>query len=254
MMNAEKILDHFRVCTLTPGDMAAVILFTAAFHIAFFAVCRRRIFNRKKLAYCLTAMNAFLMFTVSLFYITVKYKMGHNVFDFHAGKLEWWTGRDNISASVLIMFGTANVMDILLGWFFYREHLYPLTTWVHHSVYIWLMVFLVTGDGYIVTLPYPYTPAFMCALVEELPTFILAIGTIFPQFRQDLAFGLTFFVTRILFHSYLIVYMFRLQPPVVITICYLNPLLLHLHWFYGWFSKYAFDKNKKVLKEKDKKI
>jgi hypothetical protein len=249
--NSNSPFRHFESFTLSPGDMAGVVIFTAAFYITLLAVCRTRVFDRKKLAFCLTAVNALLMFCLALIYVSVKYKLGHNLFDYNGGEYSWWTGRDNFSAVALIMFGTANVMDLSLGWVFYREHLYLLTTWVHHFVYIWLVVLVVTGNGYVASLPTPYTPAFMCALLEELPTFLLALGTIFPHYRQDFAFGVAFSVTRIVLHVYLLVYMLHLgPPPLVVILCYVNPLLLHLHWFSGWFSKYAFVKTSNAKKEK----
>ena len=180
--NSNSPFRHFESFTLSPGDMAGVVIFTAAFYITLLAVCRTRVFDRKKLAFCLTAVNALLMFCLALIYVSVKYKLGHNLFDYNGGEYSWWTGRDNFSAVALIMFGTANVMDLSLGWVFYREHLYLLTTWVHHFVYIWLVVLVVTGNGYVASLPTPYTPAFMCALLEKLPTFLLALGTIFHVF------------------------------------------------------------------------
>ena len=143
-------------------------------------------------------------------------------------------------------------MDLALGWVYYREHLYLLTTWVHHFVYIWLTVMVVTGNGYVATLPSPYTPAFVCAMIEEFPTFILAMGTIFPQYRQDFTFGISFGLTRIVFHAYLLIYMMRAELPMIIIMCYVNPLLLHLSWFYGWVSTYVVGKSKsKHSKEKN---
>ena len=105
--SAEHVmLKHFQSFTLSPGDMAGVAFFTAALHTLLFGIFRTCVFNRKKLAFCLTAVNAFLMFTLSAIYITVKcMKLGHNIFDFYGGEVWWWTGRDNVSAVILIMFG-----------------------------------------------------------------------------------------------------------------------------------------------------
>lgn len=251
MWNSEAFLKQFQTFSLTTGDLVGVIFLTAAFYIILLAYARTRVFNRKKLAHCLTLVNASLMCVFSLIYMSVKFKMGNNVFDFYGGEVDWWIGRDNFSAVVLVMFGTANVMDIMLGLVFYKDHLPLLTTWIHHSVYVWLMVLLVTGNGYIASLPTPYTPAFMYALLEELPTLILAAGTVFPQHRQDLAFGISFLVTRIIFHAYMFAYMFRVEAPFVILASYTCTLLLHSHWFYGWVTKYAFDHHKMAIKAKE---
>jgi hypothetical protein len=254
MMKMDTIIRHFEEFSLTEGDMAGVVLCTAAFYIVLVGFCRTLIFNRKKLAFCLSMVNSFLMVLFGLTYLAIKsIKLGHNLFDFYGGELQWWAGRDNFSVVVMLMFGTTSIMDLALGWVYYREHLYLLTTWIHHIVYIWLMGLLITGDGYFVSLPSPYTPAFMCALIEELPTFILALGTVFPQCRQDLAFGVTFCLTRLMLHAYMLVYMIRLGAPWLVIGCYVNPLLLHLHWFYTWCSKYGFDKKKKT-KSKEKEL
>lgn len=247
-MEELNFLRHFECesFSLTQGDMGGVILFTAAFHIICFGICRTCVFNRKKLAFCLTAINALLMCILSLIYINVKRSIGHDIFDYYGADVKWWACRDNFSVIVSIMFGTANVMDLSLGWLYYREHLSVLTTWLHHSVYIWLMILVVTGNGFVTSVPDPIAPAFMCALIEEIPTALLALGTIFPQYRQDLAFGISFGLTRIVFHTYLLVYMLRFDLPFIVTICYVNPLLLHGHWFSGWLAKYSFDKEVKA--------
>ena len=252
IISSDSILRHFTSFTMTLGDMAGVAIFSASFYITFFAICRLKIFNRKKLAFCISTVNAFLMFILSILYMIVKSKLGHNILDYQGGQLDWWSGRDNFSTSVLIIFGMSNVMDLLIGWVFYSDHLYFLTTWIHHIVYIWLMVLLVTGEGYITSLPYPYTPAFVCALLEEFPTMILGLGTVFPQLRQDMIFGITFGLTRILFHMYLLAYMYQFDNvPMTIILCYVNPLLMHTHWFYNWATKYAFSKSRDADKEKE---
>jgi hypothetical protein len=43
----------------------------------------------------------------------------------------------------------------------------------------------------------------MTTMPLEVPTMILSLGRVFPQYRQDLAFGLSFFVFRIVYHSWL---------------------------------------------------
>lgn len=225
--------------TLHKKDLLAVSLLYASCQIVFFGYCRTRIFNRKKLSHCLTLVNAAVMVVLASFYLLGKETIGHSM-RFPSPQLHWFTGRDDFSAVVSVCFATANIMDLGLGWVFYREHLDLLTTWMHHIVYIWLMVFLVTGDGGVVVTDTPFAPTFMWALFEEIPTFILSFGTVFPLRRYDRLFGATFFLTRIVYHSYLGVYMYWLGAPYIVIIMFINPLMLHLHWFYNWWTKYPF--------------
>jgi len=64
-------------------------------------------------------------------------------------------------------FRALNVLDIVLGFLFYRSQLHPLTTWVHHLCYI-ALCFWMLGNHCSV-----YFGVF---LLEEFPTFIMSIG------------------------------------------------------------------------------
>ena len=129
--------------------------------------------------------------------------------------------------------------DLLYGLIFYREQLGILTTYFHHTMYTWLMYFAITGNGLFMTTPGPFTTAFMFSTLEEIPTFLLALGSIFPGCRTDMGFGVTFFVFRILYHSCLlfhVIYTGGYSPVIgllVLTLC------MHLNWFTTWAMKYG---------------
>jgi hypothetical protein len=69
----------------------------------------------------------------------------------------------------------------------------------------------------------------------EIPTFILAVGSLYPQRRSDGLFGLTFFITRICYHLLLFLLVWEIKDPrlpiwiiVAVTFC------LHVYWFSLW--------------------
>lgn len=66
-----------------------------------------------------------------------------------------------------IWFGLANLADFLYGLVLYRSHLGILTTYVHHSMFIWMMYYAPTGNGLFVSSP-PFAAAFCLMLVEEV--------------------------------------------------------------------------------------
>lgn len=141
-------------------------------------------------------------------------------------------------------------MDILFGLLLYREHLGILTAYFHHAMYTWLMVFAITGNGGFTSTPGSFTTAFMFCTIEELPTFILALGSIAPAWRSDLGFGISFFFLRIVYHCGILfheVYTGGYTPMIFLIVLTLG---MHLNWFSAWITKYAFTGAKKPKETK----
>ena len=121
------------------------------------------------------------------------------------------------------------VWDLLLGLFLYRDELDLLVAWIHHLGYFSLLVNLIY---------YNAMHPFCVASIMELPTFILALGHVWPQFRQNIGFGMSFFVTRIVFHLYLIVQMYIYYTPYWwMVMAGIFPL--HAFWFTNWCTWYC---------------
>jgi len=116
-----------------------------------------------------------------------------------------------------------------MGMLFYRSKVNLLTGWIHHSVYVFIVEYAIQRHwSYIFSL---------CA-VMEIPTFVLALGSIIPRFRSDAIFAVSFFATRIALHIVFGVTL-ALQRhevangsfgPAIIMGCILP---LHAHWFTG---------------------
>ena len=97
-------------------------------------------------------------------------------------------------------------------------------------------------------------------MISEIPTFLLSLGSFDSYFRNDSLFGITFFITRIIYHI-ILTWIFRKHSSVLFIS--LSALGLHLYWFYTWFKKYGssliFKKKEpsskiKIIKKVNKKI
>ena len=82
------------------------------------------------------------------------------------------------------------MLELVLGVVEYREFLFLGTTWLHHSLYLPLMTWLLALRA---------TGAFTTLGVNELPTLMLALGTLHRPWRTDLAFGVVYGATRLAF-------------------------------------------------------
>jgi hypothetical protein len=70
---------------------------------------------------------------------------------------------------ICTFFGTFCCLDLIFGVVFYPKQLDLLTGWVHHGMYLWLMYYLHSNS---------IQGGFSLFLVEELPTFLLALGNV----------------------------------------------------------------------------
>lgn len=206
-----------------------------------FLICfglRTLITNTKKLSWGLTLVNSFVMTTASTFYIYTKRQQIINYLQNGNGAYELLQSVDDFSVIFCIWFALMNFADILFGMIFYFKYLGFTTAIIHHPLYIWIMITCITGNGIIVNVK-PFASGCMILTIEELPTFILALGTIFPQFRTDIGFGMSFFLLRICLHSYILYSIINLQfgmtPIVLLSITN----LFHIYWFYLWINKYG---------------
>lgn len=133
---------------------------------------------------------------------------------------------------ICTFFGTFCLLDIAYGVVFYPKQIDLLTGWVHHPIYIWLMYF-VHKHG--------LQGGFCLFLVEELPTTLLALGNVYRPLRTNLAFGASFFATRIAWHTFMLgkfwTHRRDISQPLwaLVTLT----LALHLHWFYGYLRQQA---------------
>jgi hypothetical protein len=216
---------------LDQRDVQTFFASCALITIGFYAVKTVWADSRKKQAWFIMLVSSFVLTITGFIYAS------------HAEINSFWNeeylfGDDFISRTILIFFTSCNTMDLILGYFYYREFLFPLTTITHHIFFIIIVI------GF---LGFHNTRGFLLTFVFELPTFLLSIGTVWPHLRSDMAFGITFLFTRIGFHI-LTIYrlaLLNLDGYAWKVLCF--PFLMHMHWFYKWFGNY-------FLKSKDEKV
>lgn len=143
-----------------------------------------------------------------------------------------------VAVVTCIWFGLANIVDLLFGILYYRKYLGLLTAYFHHSVFIWMMYCGTTGNTGLGKTTV-FAPAFEFMLIEEIPTFLLALGSVFPQFRTDLGFGITFFLLRICYHAYFLAYTYYSGTDGLVIFLFSLTMVMHLNWFYTWVTKYG---------------
>jgi hypothetical protein len=192
----------------------------------------------KKLGWVISFVNSTVLMVVGIIYLFIKIPTYRNF---------WWFGDngrtllhslDNVSVLLCIWFILANVADIFFGLIFYRRQLDPLTAYVHHVVYIWLLIAAITGNGGFATIE-PFASGIVYMFVEEVPTFLLALGSLFPACRTDVGFGVTFFLLRLVYHSYMLLYSMTMDVDRIVPFMFSLTLALHVHWFSVWMRKYG---------------
>ena len=110
---------------------------------------------------------------------------------------------------------------------------------MHHCVYIivceWLLRWRTTG-------------AFATFLLNEAPIVLLALGSIVPEARMDLPFGVLYFLTRICLSGYLSYLHFAYDEAPFLWRFRVPVMALHSFWFYEWVVSY-----RKRLREQQQK-
>lgn len=124
-------------------------------------------------------------------------------------------------------------MDCVVGRKEYNKYLLSLSGYIHHIIYIIVSIVCIKLN---IILPY------MLFLIEEIPTLILSLGKFNNNLRSDNLFGMMFFVTRIVYHIFLITitYKYHIIIPIVGTLA----LGVHIYWFKNWLNKYYINRKK----------
>ena len=246
-------IKHFDSYTLTMNDIA---ISSGLFLVVLLVItlpCILVKLDMKRLSWIVSLFNSFVMTILGAVYLYVKLpgiQIKFSNYGFSIGESIFHEPLSNFTALMCLWFGIANAFDLALGFVFYRKYLAFLTAYVHHSVFIWTMVCCTTGNGGFIQTR-TFASAFALATIEEIPTFLLALGSVLPSFRTDMGFGITFFIFRIAYHAILMLtsyYNYR-QLESQVLILYTLTFMLHVNWFSAWISKYGF-KKKEISKSK----
>lgn len=236
---------HFEQFDLQPEDLiqativfSLVILFVFALGLIQFAEEQRR------LSWVISFLGSSSMTVMSVIYIIHLLPKYPGMFSMDiSAEPSVFLAVDNFAAYVCLWFALINFFDLALGAIFYRKYLDPLTALVHHPVFIWITYSSCTGRVFSLTGQtiegIPYARLFLLMSVEEIPTFLLALGAVVPSMRSDICFGATFFLLRLCLHIYFFIYAVRLSVPTVVIVLMSLTTLLHGFWFKNWVMKYG---------------
>lgn len=201
--------------------------------IKVFFICQKMfpLYNTKQKAYFLSTFNSLVLSLLGIYFNIQFFYNNVSVVFLYCLQL--------IS---IIFFTSYLCSDILVGLYFYKQHINFTTGYFHHFIYICINIYAVLSNN-----TFFYTLYF----ISEIPTFILSLGSVNPKFRMNKLFGFTFFITRILYHSFVIsLYflpsnffpmtdMFNVESRKSVTIISTSILGLHCHWFIKWYAKYT---------------
>ena len=140
---------------------------------------------------------------------------------------------DRLSTFFTTYFFVYLLLDLSLGMLYYPKYIDPLSGWFHHVIFAILIASLKVHHS---------CNAMMFCYIQELPTFLLAVGSIHKPYRQDLLFGITFFITRVCYHiayaSGLISH-YQYNHPAALYSAFFGVLttIMHVMWFSQWLRK-----------------
>lgn len=142
---------------------------------------------------------------------------------------------DYLARHVNTFFVASNIVDLAVGFIDYPKFMDPFSTVAHHIFYINFIVWVV--------MCFHYTTGFVHCYFLELPTFLLSVGTIWPEYRSDLIFGILFLITRVGWNIHLTWVLYRDAPNE--RMWYVSVLILSLHLY--WFSKWCANHGKRLI-------
>ncbi|KAI8077950.1 uncharacterized protein B0P05DRAFT_543471 [Gilbertella persicaria] len=199
-------------------------LFSFFFFITSFYLCRYYIYKHsqqertreKQTSWILTLWSSLVCTVVSIPFV-IQF--------FNADLDMQLLGIDNsFHTGFVCFFITYLMLDLTLGSIYYRERITLMTGWVHHMFYMALLSYF---------LRLQVSSLFTVSSILELPTLILAIGSIVHEWRSDLLFGSSFFLLRLVAHAWMTVNLKRHHRIEFMWIVALIIYPLHIYWFYG---------------------
>ncbi|OBZ82870.1 hypothetical protein A0J61_09080 [Choanephora cucurbitarum] len=185
----------------------------------FFYMKSRFAKTEKQVSWILTLASSFVCTVVSIPYFVRFWLSG---WDMASLQVE-----SDYHSAVACFFISYLVLDLTLGSIYYVKQITILTGWIHHPLYIYILSWLIRCQS---------SSFFTTNCILELPTLVLALGSMQKRWRCDILFAVSFFVLRLVFHSYMIIALkqkHRLESLWVLAVVVFP---LHIYWFYGIIS------------------
>ena len=177
--------------------------------------------NERGTSWIITCLSSFLLSVCGSMQV-IKFVMGLEGFEQEV------IYSDNFLDRICVTFFLwVNLMDLILGFFYYPSQLNILTSYAHHIFYIlWILGLMAHRT----------THGFQYCFFEEIPTFLVAIGNLSPALRSDLLFGLSFFWIRIVYHIYLCYRLMKCMWNSWAWVVSSSVTIMHFFWMYKWLG------------------
>ena len=170
----------------------------------------------KQYSWITTTTSSIVMTTSSIPYVLQYFKNGADLNSFPLL-------HDATARFFICFFMSYLVADMALGILYYPGQMNFVTGWLHHTLYLILLPILMSSK---------LEGGFLICCFMEFPTIFLSLGYLSPKWKSEISFGISFFITRILFHVYFGYQAYSSSPGVLMPIIALFPL--HVHWFGSW--------------------
>jgi len=196
--------------------------------------CLRGSLNRKGRAWLFTLFTSILYSLSSLRSIMRL----HTSINDGGDTLRYYYANENVVDRFLIIFLISYLgLDCIIGPFEYKEYLQVGSTWIHHSIFISYSLYILNTN---------ISSVFITLSPVEIPTLVLALGSIIPVLRSDELFGLSFFLFRILYIIPLSLHIYSIENNRRMLMCsgFILSSMMNVYWFYCWCISYR----KKCLK------
>lgn len=194
------------------------------FHYSFITYIRKDLTTKQK-AYILSLKSSLTLLLIGIYFNYYYFMSGFNEENFY-NILETKNGL-NFGILVVLYFTAYLIMDIYIGKTEYPEYMKVLSGNFHHIVYTIINISSLYMGAY---------PLYLLMMLSEIPTFILALGSFDSKFRNDQLFGITFLLTRIVYH---IILTWIFKKHTMYLYLSLAALGLHIYWFSNWIKKYG---------------
>lgn len=211
-------------------SLGFVVLFTLDYYFMYKFVSKKEGLKEKQRAHILSIKATITLFLLSLYF---NYKFVKSDFN-----VDIYTQSLTTSDGFLVQLGVLNLIaylitDCYVGYKKYHKYMCTLSGYPHHIIYVFvsMLSFKLGAESF-----------YFLFMIEELPTFFLSGGNYNQRFRWDNLFGLTFFLTRIVYHAYLA---WKFSYNKFFMVLGFLTFVLHSYWFKNWFTKYFLKKNKK---------
>ena len=175
--------------------------------------------NERHLSWTISLLSSFVL-SVSGTFQACKFLLG-----FEGFTLDEVYNENGYDRFLAIFFFCVNFMDFCIGFVYFPNAMPFLTTYVHHFFYMLFMAMLMGAK---------VTHGFQYGFFEEIPTFVLALGILYPSLRSDIMFGLTFFVTRIVWHIFITYKFFAINYHSWFWMMSAVAITMHVAWMYKW--------------------